>query len=141
MSVAQIFPARKPLQLVHRVCKTLRMSMGNPVGGGIPEFDFGDRLNKALEYAGMSHQEMADYLGVSRNTIGNYIAERNPIKDGYLRLWSMRTRVKLVWLQTGQGPSTPSGPEGPDGPDGSPATGGRGSLGVDTPQYLHRQAA
>ena len=29
-----------------------------------------DRLNKSLKYAGMSHNEMAEYLVIHRNTLG-----------------------------------------------------------------------
>lgn len=74
---------------------------------GVPEFHLGDRLQKALDYAHVSHQEMAGYLGVSRNTVGNYIALRTPITLGTLRLWSMRTGVPLRWLQTGESPADP----------------------------------
>jgi transcriptional regulator with XRE-family HTH domain len=72
---------------------------------GVPEFHLGDRLAKALEVAGVSNQEMADYLGVSRNTVGNYIHMRTPVTTGTLRLWALRTGVRMEWLQTGKAPS------------------------------------
>jgi transcriptional regulator with XRE-family HTH domain len=65
----------------------------------VPEFSLGDRLEKALSVAGVSHREMADYLGVSRNTVGNYIAGRTQVTEGVLRLWSFRTLVPLEWLR------------------------------------------
>jgi transcriptional regulator with XRE-family HTH domain len=73
------------------------------------QWTLGDRLGKALRVAGCSVQEMADVLGVSRNTVGNYVADRTPITDGYVRLWAMRTGVSFQELKTG----IPS----PDGPD------------------------
>lgn len=75
--------------------------MTDPKAGGpqVPQFTLGDRLDKALRVAGVSHQEMAEYLGVSRNTIGNYIAERTHVSEGTLRLWSFRTLVPLEWLR------------------------------------------
>lgn len=88
------------------------------VGRGVPEFHLGDRLNKALAHAGMSHQEMAEYLGVTRNTVGNYIGLRTPVTLGTLRLWALRTGVDMEWLQTGVMPGN-QGPNGPDGGHGS----------------------
>lgn len=67
----------------------------------IPEFHIGDRLHKALTEAGVSHQDMADFLGVSRNTVGNYIHRRTPVSIGVLRLWALRTGVSLDWLRDG----------------------------------------
>lgn len=95
-------------------------------------FGKGDRLGKALSLADVSHAEMAQILGVSRNTIGNYIAERTPISDGYLRLWAMRTGVTFGELKTG----IPDGPN-PSSPVTSlyrptqkgPRRGGRGGVG------------
>ncbi len=76
----------------------------------------GDRLAKALEHAGMSNQQMAEYLGVSRNTVGNYIALRTDVTLGTLRLWAMVTGVELEWLRTGESSSGSDGPgEGQNG--------------------------
>ncbi len=70
----------------------------------------GDRLGKALKIANVSHAEMAQILGVSRNTIGNYIADRTPIRDGDIRNWAVRTGVSFDELKYGipapQGPNT-----------------------------------
>jgi len=85
----------------------------------VPEFHMGDRLAKALDVANVSVAEMAEYLGVSRNTIGNYTAMRRPVTIGTLRLWALRTGVRLEWLQTGKVPS------GGDPGDGESTSGGR----------------
>lgn len=71
---------------------------------GIPEWTMGDRLRKALDFADMSVQDMADYLEVKRNTVGNYIAGRTSIPGGFLRLWALRTGVPREWLETGTAP-------------------------------------
>lgn len=86
--------------------------MSEQTHGGVPEFHIGDRLEKALGVAGVSHQAMAEYLGVSRNTIGNYIALRSPVSIGTLRLWAMRTGVPLEWLESGSGPASSPPPDG-----------------------------
>lgn len=76
------------------------------------DWTLGDRLGKALRISGIGNQEMADYLGVSRNTVGNYIADRTPITEGYVKLWALKTGVGYKELRTGM----PSGND--DGPDG-----------------------
>lgn len=78
-----------------------------------PAWDTADRLRKALRVAGVGVQEMADYLEVSRNTVGNYINGRVSPDGRTLRLWSMRCGVPLAWLQTGADPS--SNPPSPGG--------------------------
>ena len=45
---------------------------------------------------------MADYLGVSRQTIGNYASGRTHPTKGDMRLWAMRCGVSLRWLETGE---------------------------------------
>lgn len=86
--------------------------MTNPQPTPVLEWTKGDRLGKALRMADVSHAEMAAILGVSRNTIGNYVADRTPISDGFIRLWAMRTRVSFDELKFGvPGASNPD-PEG-----------------------------
>lgn len=80
----------------------------------VPEWTMGDRLGKALGHAGIGVGEMADYLGVSRNTVGNYINDRRSIPRPTLMLWAMRTGVPLEWLESGEmGGSTPPPNPGP----------------------------
>lgn len=82
--------------------------------GAIPTWHEGDRLYKALKYAKMQNGEMALFLGVSRNTIGNYIAGRNKVDKRTRMLWAQRTEVSESWLETGLGDPTPH-PEGETG--------------------------
>lgn len=81
---------------------------------GIPQWDLADRLAKALRTAGVGHGEMAEHLGVSRNTVGNYTAGRRTPNLATLRVWALRTGVPLEWLQTGQ-VTAASGQGGPEG--------------------------
>jgi len=63
-----------------------------------------DRLNKSLKYAGISHNEMAEYLEVHRNTIGGYVTGRTKMLPVIMRLWAARTGVPLEWLRDGVWP-------------------------------------
>lgn len=77
---------------------------------GIPQWTLGDRMRKSLHHADVSVQEMADYLGVTRSSVGNWINDHIEPRMQTLRLWSLRTGVPLEWIRTGVEPA-----EGPDG--------------------------
>ena len=66
-----------------------------------PLFSLGDHLRKALDVSGVSSKEMAELLGVSRNTISNMLHDKVPVRRQTLLLWSARTGVSLRWLETG----------------------------------------
>lgn len=71
----------------------------------------GDRLRKAREDAGLSQAELAEQIGISRNTVGNAeLGERTPL-NVTLRAWAAVTAVPLEWLETGR--TTPVPPPGP----------------------------
>lgn len=92
----------------------------------IPDWDLADRLNKALKVAGMSVQEMADYLGVHRNTVSAWINDRTPPDTRTIRLWAMRTGVPFEWLRDGTEPSgPPPDPHQLGGSGGDPQYGAR----------------
>jgi transcriptional regulator with XRE-family HTH domain len=57
------------------------------VPAGVPEWDVADRLRKALRVAGIGVGEMADYLGVSRTSVSNWINGRVQPSVQTLRLW------------------------------------------------------
>jgi transcriptional regulator with XRE-family HTH domain len=67
-------------------------------GDAVPVWTFGDRLRKALSHSDTSFQEMAEYLGVSRNTVSNYVNDHIPPTSGTVRLWTLRTGVPFPWL-------------------------------------------
>lgn len=71
--------------------------------GSVPTFTLADRLGKALKHGGVSVQQMADHLEVSRNTVGNYIngrGKKDPDK-ATLMLWAERCGVSYRWLRYG----------------------------------------
>lgn len=58
-------------------------------------------MRKALDHAGMSVQEMAEYLGVSRNATSTWLNDRIRPSHQTLLLWSVRTGVPLEWIENG----------------------------------------
>jgi transcriptional regulator with XRE-family HTH domain len=78
--------------------------------GLVPEWDLADRMRKAMRAADVGVQEMADYLGVSRNAVGTWINGRIEPRTQTVRLWALRTGVPYTWLSTGA-----VGPEGDGG--------------------------
>lgn len=78
----------------------------------VPEFDLADRMRKALRTSGVGVWEMADYLGVARTSVSNWINGHHPPSMQTLRLWSMRTGVDLDWLRTGENPHQLDADEG-----------------------------
>ena len=98
----------------------------------VPEWTQGDRLRKSLDHAGITVAEMAAYLETSRNTVGNYLADRTRVPGLVMRQWALRTGVPRSWLETGKTPGQPE-PDGGlkvlrtrrDSTEHSPATGVR----------------
>ena len=80
--------------------------------GNIPEWTRGDRMRKALDHAGLTVQDMADYLEVTRQAVGTWVNERRAPSKATMRLWALRTGVPLQWLETGQAPAVGPGPDG-----------------------------
>lgn len=67
----------------------------------VPAWDQADRMRKALRDIDLGVQEMADFLGVSRNTVSNWINGRGRCPRPSLRLFALRTGVPLPWLESG----------------------------------------
>lgn len=70
-----------------------------------PEWDLADRMRKSLRHAGMDVQEIAEYLGVSRSSVSNWINGRVKPSKPTQRLWALRCGVPFSWLAEG----TPGG--------------------------------
>lgn len=73
-----------------------------------PQFTLGDRLEKALAHGHISVAEMALRLGVSRQTVGNYLAGRTVPKRAVLQVWADITHVPVEWLITGRDDMIPA---------------------------------
>jgi transcriptional regulator with XRE-family HTH domain len=58
-----------------------------------PAWDTADLLRKALRHAGVGVGEMAEYLGVERNTVSRYINGHVKPDVRTMRLWAMRCGV------------------------------------------------
>ena len=63
------------------------------VGENDVQPDLADRMQKALDLAGVSVQEMADLLEVHRNSVGGWLNRRNKPSPATLRVWAMETGV------------------------------------------------
>ena len=64
----------------------------------VPRWDLADRLRKALREADVSVQEMAEYLEISRNTVGSWINGHHRPRPSDLKQWALRTGVSYPWL-------------------------------------------
>lgn len=75
----------------------------------IPALTLGWRLKMAL--GEMSAQTMADHLGVSRQTLSRWMADKGaPPKRAYVVQWALATGVPVEWLE--RGAVDQSGPDG-----------------------------
>lgn len=79
----------------------------------IPKFGLGDRMRLALDFRGYSIQQCATYLGVNRNTVGNWIGGRVVPPLMAIRAFAGYVRVPVEWLQTGKEPDPDGGPGSP----------------------------
>ncbi len=95
------------------------------------EWDLADRMRKALRASGVSNNEMAEYLGVSRNSVSAWLNGTNAPRLAHMRLFALRTGAPFEWLQTGE---TTGAPSSPDGDDGAPVTDVR-SKGLEPPTF------
>lgn len=94
---------------VHMLCKTLCMTTSIR-GLPVPRWDIADRLRKSLREADIAVKEMADYLGVSRNTVSAWINGRVPINPEALPKWAELTGLPQRWIEHGDGPG-PTSPQ------------------------------
>lgn len=67
----------------------------------VPQWDLADRMRKALREADIGVQEMADYLGVARNTVSTWINGRIIPGAQTQRLWALRCGVPYEWIRDG----------------------------------------
>lgn len=65
--------------------------------GAIPAWTRGDRLRKARESAGLSQQELADAIGISRRSVSAY-ESNGTTKRPVLLSWALLCHVPMAWL-------------------------------------------
>ena len=58
-------------------------------------------MRRALRVSGVSVQEMADHLRVTRNTIGNWINGRSEPRTRDLQDFALKTGVPEKWIAIG----------------------------------------
>lgn len=86
-----------------------RMAEAQTKGDGVPQFGQRHRMALALEFAGLSRDDMAAELDVHRNTIGNWMKGTKPAPRAALIAWALRCGVPFEWLLTGT--ITDNGPD------------------------------
>ena len=95
------------MSTAHNATESLKVLLAQTVG---------ERLEKTLRVTGISAQEMAAHLEVSRTSISNWIHGRAPINRGNLIAWALRTGIPLEWIETGRFPGESKNPhQSPDG--------------------------
>lgn len=77
---------------------------------GVPQWDVADRITKALRHGSVTTGEMAQYLGVSRQTVGNWTHGRFEPSIQSMRLIALRCGVSYSWLRTGKADAQSDGP-------------------------------
>lgn len=84
----------------------------------VPEVTLGWRLQMSLAHSGVSAQEMADELGVSRSSVSRWMNDHGtPPRRAYVIQWAMKCGVDSGWLLTGQAPDMTNSPR-PTRPSG-----------------------
>lgn len=89
-------------------------------GGAVPQIELRHRLQIAREYAGLEQGELAERMGVSRNSVSNYEHGRTTPRKIVLNAWAMACGVSIDWIRDGVAP--PDG--GGSHPFGGPQDGG-----------------
>lgn len=82
----------------------MMVTRDNDDGGVIPTWSRGWRMRRALQYADVSVQDMADYLEVGRDSIRRWTHDVTPVKRHVLVAWALATGVDLEWLEHGKEP-------------------------------------
>lgn len=73
--------------------------------GNVPPIEVKHRLLIAREYAGLEQIELAELIGVSRNTIGNMEKGKGKPRQITLNAWALATGVPVKWIVNGESPS------------------------------------
>lgn len=71
-----------------------------------PTWTLGDRLRKARTSVDVTNQDMADILGVERNTVSRWEHDQTVPTRAILLAYAMRTGVPVWWLEGKDGPTS-----------------------------------
>lgn len=64
----------------------------------IPPETLGDRLTRARKHAGIHKQDLADIIGIGRNSVGRYEADESTPSRPVIISWALATGVDPDWL-------------------------------------------
>lgn len=68
----------------------------------VPQWTLGWRLQRALDFAGITATAMADDLGVNRGTVSRWMHDNGaPPRNVYLQRWADLCGVPFEWLKDG----------------------------------------
>jgi transcriptional regulator with XRE-family HTH domain len=70
-------------------------------GEHIPQWTMADRLRKSREDLGLDQQQMAERLGIARQSVSNYERGHTRPLRLILRQWALATGVPEWWLRSG----------------------------------------
>lgn len=87
------------------------------------EFDMADRMRRALRVSGISVEEIAAYLGVTRGAVSTWINGRIVPRTSTVRLFALRTGFPYEWIANGESVGMPTSPSGPGGSEARATTG------------------
>lgn len=76
--------------------------MADQATNAVPTFELRHRLERALEWSGVTPAEMAERLEVSETTIRNYRTGRTTPTRATLRDWALMCGVPFSWLAYGE---------------------------------------
>lgn len=76
------------------------------IKGRTPTWTLGDKLRKARTSAGLEQVDLANELGIARNSVANYENGRTTPRRAVLLAWALCTGVSLDWLTEDDTPPT-----------------------------------
>ncbi|MGO2655213.1 MAG: helix-turn-helix domain-containing protein [Pseudoclavibacter sp.] len=74
-------------------------------------FKMADRMRKALDWSGLTNNEVANRIEVSRTTVSNWINGRYSPRRRDLKAFALVTGYPVQWLETGIAPTETDGGE------------------------------
>lgn len=80
----------------------LRMSEA-AIRSEVPDWTLGWKLKRALDFAGVSAQDMAAELGVHVATVSRWMNDRETPRRAYVMAWALRTGVPVSWFDGDDG--------------------------------------